>query len=444
MVCEHNNERIREARLIVARPEQVLTELEKYSADLKSNILSVVDEHLERSLLARSDPLIDIGLACYAGKNEVVAALYQKSLAKPADHLQERYLRGLRFACLSNEVVGIRHFLGAGFPENVLGTEEFARLVDEGEEDELATLLTNPNIAEEVLEALYKNEGLFASLSDERRRRLVLLSTMNPRLTTNEDSEYGPDLGYMGIHKGIITMLSSAPTNEHWLITLRQFLAPLDPGDLYSPDEAITPILERWAQVTVPLKYFKDGFYTPLSMKDEFRCLVAAMYGSHYSRDKDNKFTSIILGTPDSPDVVLRCAYYGKAQLTKQEMEDGFERDAVVYELAVLCNDSVYYKPALRKLLEEEQLHGDLRYFYQRRCAQIHKRRPSFDPRPVSDWLLEDAVPESKELTILKKLEKTLASMTKTFKTVQTSIIWGFFVLWALVLYLVLYQGTKI
>ena len=432
MATENTEARIREARLIVARPEQVLVELEKYGDELKKSVFGG-DEDLEKSLLARGEPLIDLGLARYAGDKEVVAALYQKSLAVPAGHLQERYVRGLRIACLSNEVV--KH-LFSRFPQDVLGKEEFARLITEGDGEDLAALFANRNLADEVLEDLYKNEGLFAPLPDERRRHLVLLSIDNPRLITKEDSDAGPDLGYRGIHKAIITMLESAATTEGWLDTLRQLLDRLDPGDLGSPDEPITSILEQWAQVPVPEDgTFKDGYYTPLPMRDEFRCLVAAMYGRHYYRGKDDKFTSAILGSPDSPDVVLRCAYYGKAQLTEKEMEDGFAHDEDVYLLAVLCNESVYRKSPLRKLLEDEQLRGNLRYVYQRRCEQIHKRWPSFDPRPPSEWLTEDGPPESKELTMLKQLETTLASVAKAVNAVRTWIFWGLLVIGALVLY---------
>lgn len=432
MATEYTEARIREARLIVARPEQVLVELEKYGDEFKKSVFDG-DENLEKSLLARGDPLIDLGLARYAGDKEVVAGLYQKSLAAPASHLQERYLRGLRIACLSNEVV--KNLLSR-FPQDVLGKEEFARLIAEGDEEELAALLSNRNLTDEVLKALYKNEGLFATLPNERRRRLVLLSIDNPRLITKEDSEEGPDLGYMGIHKAIISMLASAPTTADWLDTLRQLLDQLDPGDLGSPKEPITPILERWVQVPVPEDgTLEGGYYTGLPMKDEFRCLVAAMYGRHYHRGKDDKFTSSVLGSPDSPDVVLRCAYYGKAQLTDKEMEDGFARDEDVYLLAVLCNESVYGKSPLRKLLEDEQLRGDLRYVYQRRCERIHKRRPSFDPHPLSEWLIEDGPQESKELTMLKQLETTLASVAKAVKSARTWIFWGLLVLGVLALY---------
>ncbi|MDQ3565342.1 MAG: hypothetical protein M3436_14830 [Pseudomonadota bacterium] len=412
MATENTEARIREARLIVARPEQVLVELDKYGDELKKSAFGGGDEDLEKSLLARGEPLIDLGLARYAGDKEVVAALYQKSLAAPAGHLQERYLRGLRIACLSNEVV---KYLLSQFPQNTLGEKEFVRLITEGDEEDLYALLANRNLADEVLKDLYNNAGLFATLPDERRRRLVLLSIKNPRLITNEDSYHGPDLGYRGIHKAIISMLASVPTTEYWLIALRELLNQLDPGDLDSPDEPITSILKRWAQVPVSKDgTFRKGYYTDLPMRDEFRCLVAAMYGRHF---KDRKFT--ILGSPDAADVVLRCAYYGKAQLTEKEMKDGFARDEDVYLLAVLCNDSVYHKSPLRKLLEDEQLRGDLRYVYQRRCEQIHKRRPSFDPRPASEWLIEESPPESKELTMLKQLETTLASIAKAIKSLN-------------------------
>ena len=100
----------------------------------------------------------------------------------------------------------------------------------------------------------------------------------------------------------------------------------------------------------------EDGHFTALTMRDEFLCLLAAMYGRHYLRDKNDKLTDSILGMPGSPDVVLRCAYYGKAQLTKKKMEDGFARDNDAYLLAVLCNDWMFEHPYLRKLLEDKQI----------------------------------------------------------------------------------------
>lgn len=438
-MTESVENRIREARLIVAKPEQVFAELSKYGEESKESLFSG-DEELERSLAARADPLIDLGLARYAREPEIVAALYRKSRSKANNLLTERYLKGLKLACLSNQ--NAKRLLSR-FATDVLGAEEFARLIAEGEDDEMEALLTNPIVGDDALESLYKGDGLFASLPEERRRRLVLLSQTNPRLTTDDDSEEGPDLGYMSIHSAILTMLETAPATWKWLVTLRQIIDRLDSGNLRSPGEPITNILERWSKVESPENdLHKEGYYTELSMRDEFLCLLAAMYGRNYYYAEDKKFTSAILGKPDSRDLVLRCSYYGKGDLTEKSMQEGMAKDGSAYLLAVLCNESVYYKPALRRLLEDEQLRGDLRYVYRRRCEQIHKRRPSFDPRPLAEWLKEEEAEdrtESEELARLKQLDQRTAELARGLVGLQKTLGWVF---WCLIILggLVLYK----
>jgi hypothetical protein len=62
-------------------------------------------------------------------------------------------------------------------------------------------------------------------------------------------------------------------------------------------------------------------------MKDEFRCLIAALYGKEagYARNK-----TVVLDT----DVALRCAFYGSAELTSKEMHKGRERDGAAFVFA--------------------------------------------------------------------------------------------------------------
>ena len=128
---------------------------------------------------------------------------------------------------------------------------------------------------------------------------------------------------------------------------------------------------------------------TSLEMKDEFRCLIAALYGKTFANNE-----TVVVGTATAPDVALRCAFYGNAELTSREMHKGRERDGAAFGFAVLFNDHVYRKPELRKLLEEEYLTGNRRAHYLRRCEQLHKRWRYFDPRPNADWLvLEGALP---------------------------------------------------
>jgi hypothetical protein len=132
-------------------------------------------------------------------------------------------------------------------------------------------------------------------------------------------------------------------------------------------------------------------------MKDEFRCLIAALYGKEagYARNK-----TVVLDT----DVALRCAFYGSAELTSKEMHKGRERDGAAFVFAVLFNDHVYRKPELRKLLEEEHLYVYDRFTarYLRRCEQLHKRWPNFDPRPMADWLAIEGATETEQSSMSK------------------------------------------
>jgi hypothetical protein len=144
----------------------------------------------------------------------------------------------------------------SNYPNGVLDESELKRLITEGDLEEVRALLCNANIDTDILKALYANEGLFAAVPDERRRELVLISADNPRLTTNDDSEHGPDLGHRSIHKAIVTMLETAPTTEQWQHALRGLLEKLDPLDVPRPDAPITPIL-------LNLQKCRDPLYKP-------------------------------------------------------------------------------------------------------------------------------------------------------------------------------------
>ena len=74
--------RTREARLLVSRPEVVFEELKKYASQIKTD-RSAFDDELEMTLAGRDDPLINLGLACYASNEEVVGKLYKKAVAPP-------------------------------------------------------------------------------------------------------------------------------------------------------------------------------------------------------------------------------------------------------------------------------------------------------------------------------------------------------------------------
>jgi hypothetical protein len=139
--------------------------------------------------------------------------------------------------------------------------------------------------------------------------------------------------------------------------------------------ETIDAVLSRWAKLDDKVKEKKpiEGYFTALSLTDEFRCLIAALYGRTWS---NNKFA--VQGSPSAKDVAMRCAYYGNAELSEKEMKAGYERDQEVYVFATMYNNNLFSNSKLRKLFEEEQLGwgGDLLRRHLRNFELVRKKRP--------------------------------------------------------------------
>lgn len=133
---DDENKHVREARLIVSEPREVFQELREYGEQVSVRWSFADDEKLENSLLERADQLIDLGLAQYAADKAIVGTLYKKSLAAPTGASHQRYLMGLRIACLSNQSVGANAL--RDFPECVIGNDELHRLLTESDEDDAA------------------------------------------------------------------------------------------------------------------------------------------------------------------------------------------------------------------------------------------------------------------------------------------------------------------
>jgi hypothetical protein len=333
-----------EARLSVASPEEVLRELKHIAQKPRF----VRDKAIEAVLVERNDPLINLGLACYGTSSEVFTALYKHGLEEPVDAADERYKRGLRIGCLSNQSVG-----EFDFPRRLIGLDEIHRVLVAGEDAEAEALICNPSVSDRLLEELYTRTGACTALAEERWESLVYFSRKNKRLGTNEDSDAGPDMWHYSVNRAIFRLLEIAPVERSWLHVLYALLDQLDFLHVAHP-EKIDTALSRWAQLDDKVEGKPiEGYFTSLSLKNEFRCLMAALYGCTWS---NNNLT--VQGRPSSADVAMRCAYYGNAELSVRAMKAGYARDRGVYLFAVMYNDNLFRTHKLRKFFEEEQLAG--------------------------------------------------------------------------------------
>jgi hypothetical protein len=108
------------------------------------------------------------------------------------------------------------------FPRQLIGPEAIHRVLAAGDDAEAEALICNPSVSDKLLEELYGRTGAFATLDEERWRKLVYLSRKNERLVTKEDTDDMPDMEHYRIHHAIFRLLEIAPVHNHWLHVLAQ------------------------------------------------------------------------------------------------------------------------------------------------------------------------------------------------------------------------------
>jgi hypothetical protein len=173
-------------------------------------------------------------------------------------------------------------------------------------------------------------------------------------------------MGHYGIHKAIFRLLETAPVEPVWMRVLYDFLMNLDFRHV-AGSQNLDGVLSHWTAMPDKTKDGEpfEGYHTNVGLKDEFRCLIAALYGRRLSKH----------GSANAPDVTVRCQFYGKGALTKKDMEAGYERDGGVYLLGAIFNEHIYSHSDLRKLLEDQVGFSDLERIYQKNLKLMYGGR---------------------------------------------------------------------
>jgi hypothetical protein len=417
-------------KLLLMTPDNVYKELKQYGEFLKGTYFCY-NEELEKSLLDRNDKLINLALAQFAGSDNVVLELYRK--AQQRNDNEKEYNLALRIACLSNVVASM--FMH-GFLEKV----DVEELIGTDAEDAIDTYLSNPNIPEEQLENIFRKKGIFENLELNIWIRLINYSAKNVRLKTDKSwklMDY--DYRFRSLHKSIFEMLETVPTTKHTLEAIYDLLFGLDPDQVHSPDE-LQHVIDRWRSVELLDDNGKvaEGYFTSLNIRDEFLCLVASLYGKSSSKEMK------IFGSANSNDIVLRCAHYGNADMTLEEMKAAYEHDEAVFTYAAIANSNLYHKRQRREFLEgaisERKFQKFVRDNYDRRLESLFKERfdrldakyasfaefAAFDSDESSDC--EDKAPTSEksaELTGIQQIVPQQAIIEKQLRPLKIYLFWA-------------------
>ena len=247
------------------------------------------------------------------------------------------------------------------------------------------------------------------------------MSASNARLVTEYEYEDSPDMGHYGIHKSIFGLLETAPVNYLWLRTLYHLLDRLDFTQIHSA-ERIDHVLGRWAQLPTSKEKgsLEEGYFTALNIRDEFRCLIAALYGRGYANE------TVLHGNHDADDVALRCAYYAKGDLTAKNIAAGYKKDGSVFTFAATLNSLVHQRTELRQLMEDEYLGGDTVQRWLKYDEQLRKERPYSVP-PVSAELPIKTAPKPPDAeaiqTSITEQQKGLTTLAKRVSELRQLVI---------------------
>jgi hypothetical protein len=415
---EQEQERlILEARLLTSSREVVFEDLKKLAAKTTLEGYRNRNNDYEMRLLQRNERLINLGLAAYGTSKEVLKTLYKHSLEPAKDAFEANYKNALRVACISNSTAPTFNLM-RHYPDDIIGAEQTHRIIIRGQYDEVTALIDNPKVSENLLKALYSRNGSFTQIDQERWLQMIHLSASNARLRTEYEYQDSPDIAYLDIHRSIFELLAKAPLNYHSMRSLYHLLDNLNFRRVHSPPR-IDHVLSRWAQfsTTEDRDISNRGYWTRLSFKDEFRCLIASLYNGGYA---DNK--SINFGNCYADDVALRCAYYANTDLTKKDMQKWFAKDGEIFVFAAILNSRVHKYAHLRELMETEYLSGDTALRWLKYDEQLREAQPSFVP-PVSDELPVETKPKDETLRSITELRKLLSVLDTRLSGLRRLII---------------------
>ncbi len=411
------------ARLLNSPPLDVYRELKDSALDRGAYWYR--DRKVEEALLERDDPLITLGLAQYCATPDVGRTLYARGTSENGD---QSYNKALRLAVLSNSLLP-RGLMSGTF--GVIPDEEVLRLINTDDKevtDEIYALVRNPG-ANKLLDKLYNAEKPFDNIPEDKYIRAIFWSHQNPAINEDNSDVHGPDLYAWGIHKGIKRLMQTLPVTELGLQTAYWLLHAAEPSHVGSFDEDPTPMFKRWQplELSDDFKKYHDGD-SGLDLKEEFLCMLAALYGSYSTKTTDNKLQIIYIGSADSPDLLMRCAHYSNERnLSPEEMQRAYDRDGDSFIVAALYNETLFWNAKTRAALED-LIHGRLIQRYRQRCEQIKKNRPQFNLNPVSEQgaaLLEDDAPQpTEDQKRLERLEVLLTANAKQVQRIYTVLSW--------------------
>ncbi len=293
-------------------------------------------EEIQKVLIERNEPLINLGLALYATDLSDETSL---SLFRNND-------KTIKKAALSS-VIPIGLLVSWVERPEVLG-----EILQSFDEDLLKPLLSNQSIPDDLLVSLYEREKPFSSLTDEQWLTAIAFTTSNPRISTPLDElPWDPDIWvqYREVFTAAWKLFETLPVNKDSAAVLSHLGENLVPDKPHDMDVFAT--IKRWE---VESEGESNGL---LNSYVKCRYVLAKLIGCGAWAVKDRFGEGI--GTEfeslkDNDDLALRQSYYSRFRTRKpEEVRKLFEKDNNKFLDVAIYNTNLYMNEDVREELRQ-------------------------------------------------------------------------------------------
>ena len=293
-------------------------------------------EEIQKVLIERNEPLINLGLALYTTDLSDETSL---SLFRNND-------KTIKKAALSS-VIPIGLLVSWVERPEVLG-----EILQSFDEDLLKPLLSNQSIPDDLLVSLYEREKPFSSLTDEQWLTAIAFTTSNPRISTPLDElPWDPDIWvqYREVFTAAWKLFETLPINKKSAAVLSHLGENLVPDKPHDMDVFAT--IKRWE---VESEGESNGL---LNSYVKCRYVLAKLIGCGAWAVKDRFGEGI--GTEfeslkDNDDLALRQSYYSRFRTRKpEEVRKLFEKDNNKFLDVAIYNTNLYMNEDVREELRQ-------------------------------------------------------------------------------------------
>jgi hypothetical protein len=364
-----------EAQLAASSPDRVFAWLEA-RARRPQDSPSDTDPQVEKSLLARKDPLINLGLAQY-GIEDDTKALFDSS--DPA------YRPALRLAVLSNQALATHQAHRTGnLIQALTGHRSSAgEWLRELSNEELRALFKNPTLDENFLIDFLEQKTGWHELDERRQIFVVRALATNPRMTAHYQSVIMD--GYAEYKHGAVFsaawgLAETVPVKIQWCWALYDLFRsttassmlkePLEVAKRWFPDPSHAKVAAAEASALESEHLGAFAF-----LREEIARL--AVQGSSVGPKLD-----VLLNHEDLPVRLAACRY---GRLTEAQIAAAVARDPKFVFEEVVRNEWLWSRSATRGILKtlaweqpDPRSYMDAPNLYRHIEAEFRKKQPTW------------------------------------------------------------------